>query len=124
MKKIGGFSKCNKQRSRVTSHPQRSSCGLEPEICQRTDIDQRLLEETRLHAQDQQQPNEEEARSRAEVEEQRFDELAHERADHLLDEAQEHNGYAVEENERISSDAQVQAIQEEQMASILDDMHR
>jgi fused signal recognition particle receptor len=40
---------------------------LEPDICQRTDIDQRLLEETRLRAQDQQQLIEEEAQCTAEV---------------------------------------------------------
>jgi hypothetical protein len=48
---------------------------LETEICQRTDTAQRLLEETRLRAQEQQQLIEEEARRRAEVEEQRLAEL-------------------------------------------------
>jgi hypothetical protein len=124
---------------------------LEPEICQRTDIDQRLLEETHLHAQDLQRLIEEEARRSAEVEEQRLAELAHDRAErarqlinesnnlqltevevrkqiaqakHLRDEPQENNRYAVEELERISSDRQEQAIPEEQMPSILDDMRR
>jgi hypothetical protein len=124
---------------------------LEPEICQRTDIDQRLLEETHLHVQNLQRLIEEEARRSAEVEEQRLAELAHDRAErarqlinevnnlqltevevrkqiaqakHLRDEAQEHNRYAVEELERISSDRQGQAIPEEQMLSKLEDIRR
>jgi hypothetical protein len=81
---------------------------LEPEICQRTDIDQRLLAETRLRAQDRQQLIEEEAQCTAEVEEQRLAEFeveVHkqmEQAEHLRDEAQEHYSYAAEELERIS----------------------
>jgi hypothetical protein len=72
---------------------------LEPEICQPTDIDQRLLEETHLQ-QDQQQLIEE-AQYTAEIEEQQFAEFEKqmEHAEHLRYETQEHYSYAAEELE-------------------------
>jgi chromosome segregation ATPase len=60
---------------------------LEPEICERSDVDQPVLE-----------------------------------VEDLYDEAKEHDHFAPEELERISSDARVQAIPEEQMPNILEEM--
>jgi len=94
---------------------------LEPEICQRTDIDQSLLEETRLRAERERQLiNEVHNLQFGEVEVRKQSE----QAEYLSDEAQAHNRYAVEELERISFGVQGQAIQEEQMRSKVEDIPR